>query len=188
MYDATANHIDPTTNEGVGTFDINNVDQSITTEIGGLWVDTNELKQLKACPGWFITLEDEGAGEKGLSQPLIIEGQVFVTTFVPVPATTEDPNDPNSCPAPQDGYGMLYALDINSGMAVTDWNGQTAEDDQNDLNKPQRTDTLGFGIPSSPQALFRPEGVSVLYTDEGNIEVSPDKFTLPKSRIYWIEE
>jgi type IV pilus assembly protein PilY1 len=151
---------------------------------GTVDVKDTELKQLAPAAGWFITLED--SGEKALSSPLAIEGRAFVTTFIPVPAYIDE----EGCPVPHDGNGRIYALDIEGGRAVTDWDSSTGDplDKMDDLSKPNRSKDLGLGIPASPEALFRPDGVSVLTTDDGSATVLEDKFSLPKSRIYWIEE
>jgi hypothetical protein len=169
MFDATDNQMQDGSND---------------TELGNVFVDDNALKQLKAAPGWYITLTDKG--EKGLSRPLVVEGRAFITTFIPSGGGL----DANGCPLLDEGFGRLYALDLLAGRAVTDWDPTTGDphDDMDDLSRSDRSRDLGLGIPASPQALFRPDGVSILTTDDGAPEIDPDKFVLPKDRIYWLEQ
>ena len=182
MYDATDNEIDPTSDDVVGDGFDGTVGTGGIAVDGGLYVNEDELKQLQACPGWYITLEN-GSGEKGLSQPLIAEGKVFITTFVPIEATV----DADGCPIPQDGYGLQYGLDINTGMAVTDWDSSTKDDDMNELNSGSDADSndrifkLGFGLPPSNNVVYRPGKDPTLLEPEVT-------FTNTKTRLYWYEE
>ena len=67
--------------------------------------------------GWYIYLDDETAasnwlGEKGLSEALIIEGTVIVTTFVPnVSANT------SAC-SPESGIGKVFVMDVLDASPV----------------------------------------------------------------------
>lgn len=65
--------------------------------------------------GWYIYLDDETAagnweGEKGLSEALILEGTVIVTTFVPKTATS-------SC-SPEAGNGKVFFMNILDASPV----------------------------------------------------------------------
>ena len=57
--------------------------------------------------GWKIKLN--GRGEKGLSSPVITNGKVFFTTYIPAVKT-------NSCSSPEGG-GQLYIVDLKDGAA-----------------------------------------------------------------------
>jgi type IV pilus assembly protein PilY1 len=64
--------------------------------------------------GWYINLDDQTntntwVGEKGLSETLLLEGSMIVTTFIPTAASTVA-----SC-GPQEGKGRVYFLDILDG-------------------------------------------------------------------------
>jgi type IV pilus assembly protein PilY1 len=98
---------------------------------------TANMDDLKAADGWFIDLE--GVGEKGLAAPVVLDGKIFFTTYVP-----EKVIDPTNCSI-QEGVGKLYAVDVLDGSAVQNWDG--VGDDTN-LTKSDRTYGLGSGIPS----------------------------------------
>ncbi|MEE9265942.1 MAG: hypothetical protein V3V86_04355, partial [Gammaproteobacteria bacterium] len=95
------------------------------------------LTDLESANGWFIDLE--GSGEKGLAAPVILDGKIFFTTYLP-----EKVIDPANCSI-QEGAGRLYAVDVLNGNAVQNWDG--VGDDSN-LTKSDRTYGLGSGIPS----------------------------------------
>ncbi len=72
---------------------------------------------LSNTDGWYVLLDDETAagnwlGEKGLSEALILEGTVIVTTFTPSLATST-----NSC-SPQSGNGKVFFMDILDASPV----------------------------------------------------------------------
>lgn len=95
---------------------------------GGEGVDTsgNDALQVAAktalgnTEGWYIFLDDEttsGAwlGEKGLSEALILEGTVIVTTFTPTPpqATVLD-----NCTLQQAGTGKVFFMNVLDATPV----------------------------------------------------------------------
>ena len=70
--------------------------------------------------GWYVFLDDETPagnwlGEKGLSEALIIEGTVIVTTFVPTPpqATVLD-----NCTLQQAGSGKVFFMNVLNATPV----------------------------------------------------------------------
>ena len=70
-----------------------------------------ELASIQGADGWYIKLDDETSpgswlGEKGLAEPLIVEGIAIVTTYTPNAATTL-----NSC-TPNIGGGKVFFLDL----------------------------------------------------------------------------
>ena len=76
------------------------------------------LSALASKDGWYIYLDDESAagnwvGEKGLSEALILEGQVIVTTFVP----TDSSGATVSC-SPQSGKGKVFFMGVTDATPV----------------------------------------------------------------------
>ncbi len=116
----------------------------------------------KLANGWKLRLnhcEDlsvaTDCGEKGLAQPLIIQGLVFFTTYIP-PA----PNVAATSCGPKEGSGLFYALSLFDTSAVLDFNlsnnvgGVVVKDRYDKLASP--------GIPPepvslSPSLLLRPD-------------------------------
>ncbi len=95
---------------------------------GGEGVDAagNDAVQVAAktalsnTEGWYIFLDDETAasnwlGEKGLSEALILEGVVIVTTFTPTPpqATPLD-----NCTLQQAGTGKVFFMNVLDATPV----------------------------------------------------------------------
>ena len=96
------------------------------------------LIDLAAASGWYITLEDEG--EKMLSTPLSISGEVFFTTYAP----TANVNGCN----PTNGTSRLYRV---SSLDATPTDNS---DDVEGLTKGDRSETLKtIGLPPDPVRL-----------------------------------
>ena len=138
---------------------------------------TANMDDLKAAKGWFIELED--SGEKGLAAPVVLDGKIFFTTYVP-----EKVIDPANCSI-QEGVGKLYAVDILNGNAVENWDG--VGDDTN-LTKSDRTFGLGSGIPSQAVPIFQPEGITLLIGGGGGATSVNPNIALPRVRTYWDQE
>ncbi|MEE9355516.1 MAG: PilC/PilY family type IV pilus protein [Methylococcaceae bacterium] len=157
------------------------------------------LDELKDSKGWFIDLKEysgDWIGEKGLSSPLILDGKIFYTTYVPG-LTSDDP-----CAPAVEGGGRLYAINLLSAGAVYDWYDESDDEDEdededenedenedpNDLTKEDRRYQLGGGIPSGAAAVFQKNGVSlVVGTGGGATTLDPD-VGLPRHRTFWIQE
>jgi type IV pilus assembly protein PilY1 len=116
----------------------------------------------KLANGWKIRLnhcEDlstgTDCGEKGLARPLIIQGTVFFTTYIPpeINALT------TSC-GPKEGTGLFYAVSLFDASAVLDFN-LSNNTDTDIVN--ERIDKLASpGIPPeavslAPNLLLRPD-------------------------------
>ena len=84
---------------------------------------------LDVVNGWYVNLPE--LGEKGLSSPLIANGLVFFTSYVP------NTGGSNSC-APAEGDGRLYVMNLTDASAAFDGS----------IGK-----NIGPGIPASPIAL-----------------------------------
>lgn len=100
--------------------------------------------------GWYIDLDNEATpavfvGEKGLAEPLIVEGSVIVTTFVPETGASLD-----AC-KPKEGTGNVYFLDIVDGTASYPTLGDTRTDRKRVLSK--------GGIPASPNVIITSDAV-----------------------------
>ena len=76
-----------------------------------------------ASNGWYLVLG--AGGEKVLASPLIIDYQLFFTTYVPASAST------SSC-APPSGNSRAYLVELVNGNSVTDLNhnGEREHDDR----------------------------------------------------------
>jgi type IV pilus assembly protein PilY1 len=103
------------------------------------------VDDISSKEGWFIKLDDETpaglfVGEKGLAEPLIVEGTMIVTTFIPNNTPT-----PGSCIS-QSGSGKVFYLDIQDATAAYPSNLDTREDRHIDLKK--------SGIPASPTVII----------------------------------
>jgi len=79
----------------------------------------NEAAQLAldSSEGWYIYLDDETVasnwlGEKGLSEALILEGTVIVTTFTPNVSSAT-----SSC-SPESGIGKVFFMDVLDASPV----------------------------------------------------------------------
>lgn len=72
----------------------------------------------RAKQGWWIALQS--GGEKVLSSPLILDYQVFFTTYLPASAS-------DSACAPPAGNARAYLVDLLTGNAVVDLNQDTLE-------------------------------------------------------------
>lgn len=145
---------------------------------------TASITVIKGKKGWFIDLKEyDGTwvGEKGLASPLILDGKLFYTTYVPG-LTSLDP-----CAAAVEGGGRLYAIDLLNGGAVLDWYNNN-DDDGDDLIKEDRRYQLGAGIPSEAVAIFQPTGVSVVVGSGGGGYVADPEVGLPKHRTFWMQQ
>jgi len=124
--------------------------------------------------GWFIKLDDgtntnTWAGEKGLSEALLIEGTAVVTTFRPATVSTA------SC-APQTGMGRVYYLDVSDGSAAFPSN--------LDLRPDRHRDLARSGIPPAPNVIITRGGEPTLCI---GTECEAAKFGLGARKRYWYE-
>lgn len=103
---------------------------------------------LENADGWYIKLDEEDTGnwigEKGLSEALILDGIVIVTTFTPTNAASTS----SSC-KPQSGIGKVYYLDtLDASPAYA-----SDADIRSERVKP-----LKDGIPPSPNVIITKGG------------------------------
>ena len=133
-----------------------------------------ELSKIAAKDGWYINLDNEttGAweGEKGLAEPLIIEGNAIVTTYVPDFTTSV-----NSC-TPAAGNGKVFFLDI---IDATPTFPQSVD------KRPQRhIDLVRGGMPPSPNVIITEGGEPTLCI---GTECQQADFGLGIRKTYWYE-
>ncbi len=125
--------------------------------------------------GWFIKLDDETGtdtwvGEKGLSEPLIIEGTAIITTFIPVTTSVTA-----SC-APQAGSGKVFYLDLLDGSPAIETNLDV---------RPDRHEWLvRSGIPPTPTPGIPPDGEPTLCI---GTECKAAGLKLGLRKAYWYE-
>jgi len=143
------------------------------------------LTSLDTGNGWFIKL-DERSGEKVASSPLLYNGIVFFTTYVPESAASTPTDDPCFLGI---GGGRLYALDYRTGKAAMNFN--TANDTAGVvLDKSDRSTSLGVGIPSPPTLIVTKDGGAMLIigTSGPTGTTGAKTFTIPttgKARMYY---
>jgi len=89
--------------------------------------------------GWYIDLQI-GDGEKILSEPVVFQGIVYFTTYVP-------PSGADVCNA--SGSAYLYAIDYVTGAGK--------------YGSGARYSFIGYGIPSSPLVSMNPYGGTDVY-------------------------
>jgi type IV pilus assembly protein PilY1 len=164
----------------------------------GTTVDTT-LAALKTSKGWFIKLKeglsDDAAnpagwiGEKSYSQPVVVGGKLFYTTFIP-PTISDMQNaaNPNIC-KPALGRGRIYARDLLTGSSIfKDWN--TKDSTKNPDNTAALTKDDVYrednGPPPSEIGLgIRPDDIIV--ASQSPLKAAPAGTGLPRGRIYWHE-
>ncbi len=165
MYDATANNL--------GTLS----GTALTTEI-----DTN----VKNSKGWFFDLMEPSAvtltygitskfvGEKVLAKPLIYNGVLFFTTFIPA----NDSTALTTCQA-NEGLGRFYEVNYLTGTAAYDLDNNGSLD---------RFGIAGGGIPSEVIIVIRDGGVTGLVgTSGGAKQVVPGGGTNRYKTFWWDE-
>jgi type IV pilus assembly protein PilY1 len=102
-------------------------------------------KQIKAQlangDGWYIQLQNPG--EKVLSSPVVISGDVIFTTFTP-----------NTAICTYGGTARTYAVDYLYAEAVNNTNGSQT---------PSRSQVTGNGIPTEPVVTIGSDGIARIY-------------------------
>ncbi|MCH9697525.1 MAG: hypothetical protein K0U68_05405, partial [Gammaproteobacteria bacterium] len=146
-----------------------------------------QVATLRNKKGWVVNLQeysDDWKGEKGLSSPLILDGKIFFSTYIPEADVTDDP-----CGGAVEGSGRLYAVSLLNGAAVYDWhNPATNRADQAQLTVEDRRESLGDGIPSDPIAVFQQTGVDVMVGTGGGATVVDPEIGLPRKRTFWQQQ
>jgi type IV pilus assembly protein PilY1 len=145
------------------------------TGAAGDLVRDAELTKIQSADGWYIDLEDESnpgtwLGEKGLAEPLIIEGHMILTTYTPNVFASS-----NSC-EPNIGLGKVFFMDLRDA---------TPSFPQNVDKRPQRHISLQRGgIPPSPNVIITKGGRPTLCI---GTECQAADFNLGVRKTYWYE-
>lgn len=96
--------------------------------------------------GWYKDLTN-GQGEKSLSSPLIFMNKLVFTTFGLTDTTSSTTDD--SCTVSANNFGRAYVLDLMTGSATTDLDGDGT------ITSDDESVTIGSGeIPDSPDLVF----------------------------------
>jgi type IV pilus assembly protein PilY1 len=133
-----------------------------------------EQAKIAAAEGWYINLDNETTGtwdgEKGLAEPLIIEGTAVVTTYVPDYTTSFD-----AC-APRAGYGKVFFLDMLDATPAFPGSLDVRED--------RHVNLMRGGIPPTPNAIITKGGEPTLCV---GAECQKAEFGLGVRKTYWYE-
>jgi type IV pilus assembly protein PilY1 len=134
-----------------------------------------ELSNITGAEGWFIYLDDEDnpgswLGEKGLSEPLIIEGVAIVTTYTPNLTVSTANCDPNI------GLGKIYFLNILDATP--------AFPSDLDVRSERHVELTRGGIPPTPNVIITEGGVPTLCV---GTECQEAEFGLGVRKTYWYE-
>lgn len=146
--------------------------------VGGDGTDAqNDTAQtaLDNSNGWYIKLDDETnsntwVGEKGLSEALILEGSVIVTTFTPIVLAGG-----SSC-EPQAGTGKVFFLDVFDASA--------SFPSDSDVRTDRYTLLKRGGIPPSPNVIITKGGEPTLCV---GTECQATDLGLGIRKTYWYE-
>ena len=125
--------------------------------------------------GWYLDFDAAAGtnGEKILASPRVFAGTVIATSYVP-PAPSA-----NQC-VPAEGSGAIYNLNLLSGNAALNWDGDTNVDLDD-----RRQSLAASGIPSEVVPVYTPEGVTVLAGKENIGSVGDVNQVI---RTYWYQE
>ncbi len=107
--------------------------------------------------GWRLNMEDPG--EKILATPLTVTGKVFFTSYLPRGGSAA-----TAC-APSEGAGRLYAVALQDGTAVMNYDSSddTSDDPDTPNSKADRSvELISAGIPAEvvsipPNKILRPD-------------------------------
>jgi type IV pilus assembly protein PilY1 len=108
--------------------------------------------------GWKLQLEN--SGEKVLSTPVTIAGEVFFTSYLPPGSIT---TESTSC-EPAEGNGRLYAIALKDARSVLNYDAAVGDDESagGTTKSDRSTDLRSPGIPTEvvplpPDELLRPD-------------------------------
>jgi type IV pilus assembly protein PilY1 len=99
--------------------------------------------------GWYISMEN--SGEKVLAPPVVIYGQVIFTSFAP-----------NATVCSSGGDARIYAADYLTAQAVWDLDATNTG-----LQKDDRSQIIGNGIPTEPVIVIGDDGIARVYVAVG---------------------
>ena len=141
-------------------------------------IDTAKLA-LNGAKGWYISLKETSGfvGEKGLSEPLILNGVAIFTTFIPASAGLSAA----SCSA-NDGTGAIYFVNVADGTPTDD---NTSDDAK--TSEDRRIFLARGGIPPTPRVIITEDGIPTLCVGT-ECSKADDVGTVQKMYWYEVEE
>lgn len=135
------------------------------------------LTQLQTAKGWYITLPNDG--EKVLSTPLVVEGQLFFDTYQPGTAPSNDPCSPST------GINRSYTISAFDATPINNYNGVIG------LQAGDRSQIINaVGIIDQQRQLIRlgTDGQLISVGLEGTATKNlPSSLFKKVNRIYWYE-
>uniref|UniRef100_UPI003559AB71 pilus assembly protein n=1 Tax=Sulfuricaulis sp. TaxID=2003553 RepID=UPI003559AB71 len=141
------------------------------------------LAAIKAAKGWYIDLQElnnislpnglstNWVGEKVLAKTTIFEGVLYVTTFTP----SNDTSATATCAA-SEGTAKVYALNFLDATPGVDLNGDLV---------PDRSNTIGGGIPSEVVIVVRSGGTTGLVNVSGGSTQVPLDLSNNPQKSFW---
>jgi len=129
---------------------------------------------LQNAGGWFFDF-DLSAGEKGLTKPLIFQGDAFFATYEPESAA------PGQC-EPPGGRGFLYHISLSNAKPIKNYDNVGADDEL--TYQDRKVNLVRSGIPADP-TLILPKGGAAICV---GTECSKAAGVGGHKRAYWFEE
>jgi len=139
-----------------------------------------------SCKGWYIKMPH--TGEKVVSSPLVYNGIVYFTTFVPEAGSTST----DKCATSGLGNGYVWALNYKTGEAIKELNfdetNDTTDAEGNTVVVIKETDrfkSVGEGMPTQPSLVVTSEGAKIVIgTDKGVVTID-DPTKRSATRYFW---
>jgi len=163
------------------TVTVNNTDEDLfdtTDNVIGQGVTAAEriaaFSELQAAKGWFFDF-DVDTGEKGLTRPLIFQGEAFFATYVPELAA------PGVC-EPPGGRGFLYHISLSNAKPVKNYD--TIGSDDELTFQDRKVNLVRSGIPADPTLIIPADGAAICV----GTECSKAEANAGHKRVYWFEE
>lgn len=162
---------------------------------------------------WFIELKDwnnDGTieyGEKSISQPIVFDGIMYFTTYIPPANVYDKPctftchghcDDPwctqDKCKPSELGITLVYAVDYRNGNPVYSLdtalgNASRYGTADNPFNKKDRIVATGIGMSSQPTLIATKEGpILLVATTKGvlRVRINDIKKWNRGSKVYWM--
>jgi type IV pilus assembly protein PilY1 len=149
------------------------------------------LSALQTSKGWYVNYKEptgsgvtveplaspattEWIGEKGLAKPVIFDGVIYVTTYIPPNEVTASV----TCAATE-GLGKIYGLGILNAAAVVDLDGD---------GTPDRDISVGGGIPSELVTVIRDGGVTGLVGTSGGAASPNINSEQARGKTFWYSQ
>ena len=149
-------------------------------EFGATCTPTQLTKLANA--GWKIKME-QATGEKVLSRPLIVNGVIYFSSYLPPGAS------PSTLCGPDEGSGLNYAVNLQDATAVFNFNLSNAvvggSGEVIELQGSDRFYSSGAGIPSDPIVISKDGYNYVQSSGDPNLHKASSS---AGNRTYWYVE